>query len=141
MCKGVGRAVQARVAVLRCVHTQVCTHTHTHPHTHTHTHTHTDANATVAVPNSLGPGELLVRYGTPEQQQYFLPRLASGQLIPCFGLTGVCVRARVSSGQLIPCFGLAGVSVPACVRAWEVRVTVRASCVSCVAWACVRVHV
>ena len=47
-----------------------------------------DANATVAVPNSLGPGELLVRYGTPEQQQYFLPRLASGQLIPCFGLTG-----------------------------------------------------
>ncbi len=48
-----------------------------------------DANATVAVPNSLGPGELLVRYGTPEQQKYFLPRLADGTLIPCFGLTGV----------------------------------------------------
>mmetsp|Transcript_42183 Transcript_42183/g.71714 ORF Transcript_42183/g.71714 Transcript_42183/m.71714 type:complete len:814 (-) Transcript_42183:341-2782(-) len=47
-----------------------------------------DANATIAVPNSLGPGELLARYGTPEQQAYFLPRLASGQLIPCFGLTG-----------------------------------------------------
>lgn len=47
-----------------------------------------DANATVAVPNSLGPGELLVRYGTPDQQSYFLPRLASGELIPCFGLTG-----------------------------------------------------
>ena len=47
-----------------------------------------DANATVAVPNSLGPGELLVRYGTPEQQGYFLPRLADGTLIPCFGLTG-----------------------------------------------------
>ena len=47
-----------------------------------------DANATVAVPNSLGPGELLVRYGTPEQQHYFLPRLADGTLIPCFGLTG-----------------------------------------------------
>jgi len=46
-----------------------------------------DANATVAVPNSLGPGELLVRYGTDEQKSYFLPRLASGQLIPCFGLT------------------------------------------------------
>jgi acyl-CoA dehydrogenase len=44
--------------------------------------------ATVAVPNSLGPGELLVRYGTQEQQKYFLPKLASGQLIPCFGLTG-----------------------------------------------------
>lgn len=47
-----------------------------------------DANATVAVPNSLGPGELLVRYGTPSQQEYFLPRLADGTLIPCFGLTG-----------------------------------------------------
>ena len=47
-----------------------------------------DANATVAVPNSLGPGELLVRYGTSEQKEYFLPRLANGTLIPCFGLTG-----------------------------------------------------
>jgi acyl-CoA dehydrogenase len=47
-----------------------------------------DANATVAVPNSLGPGELLVRYGTPAQKEYFLPRLADGTLIPCFGLTG-----------------------------------------------------
>ena len=47
-----------------------------------------DANATVAVPNSLGPGELLVRYGTDEQRGYFLPRLADGTLIPCFGLTG-----------------------------------------------------
>ena len=47
-----------------------------------------DANATVAVPNSLGPGELLVRYGTAAQQAYFLPRLADGTLIPCFGLTG-----------------------------------------------------
>jgi len=48
----------------------------------------TDANATVAVPNSLGPGELLARYGTKEQKEYFLPRLADGTLIPCFGLTG-----------------------------------------------------
>jgi len=47
-----------------------------------------DANATVAVPNSLGPGELLARYGTLEQKEYFLPRLANGTLIPCFGLTG-----------------------------------------------------
>jgi acyl-CoA dehydrogenase len=47
-----------------------------------------DANATVAVPNSLGPGELLARYGTPNQKEYFLPRLADGTLIPCFGLTG-----------------------------------------------------
>ncbi len=45
------------------------------------------ASATVSVPNSLGPGELLLRYGTDEQKDYFLPRLASGELIPCFGLT------------------------------------------------------
>lgn len=45
------------------------------------------AAATITVPNSLGPGELLMRYGTEEQKNYFLPRLASGDLIPCFGLT------------------------------------------------------
>lgn len=45
------------------------------------------ASATITVPNSLGPGELLMRYGTEEQKDYFLPRLASGDLIPCFGLT------------------------------------------------------
>jgi alkylation response protein AidB-like acyl-CoA dehydrogenase len=42
---------------------------------------------TVMVPNSLGPGELLMHYGTSEQQQYWLPRLANGQDIPCFALT------------------------------------------------------
>jgi alkylation response protein AidB-like acyl-CoA dehydrogenase len=47
----------------------------------------TAASATVSVPNSLGPGELLLRYGTEEQKDYFLPRLANGDLIPCFGLT------------------------------------------------------
>lgn len=40
------------------------------------------------VPNSLGPAELLLRYGTEEQKNYYLPRLATGQEIPCFGLTG-----------------------------------------------------
>jgi alkylation response protein AidB-like acyl-CoA dehydrogenase len=40
------------------------------------------------VPNSLGPGELLQHYGTNEQQNKYLPKLASGELIPCFGLTG-----------------------------------------------------
>jgi acyl-CoA dehydrogenase len=39
------------------------------------------------VPNSLGPGELLHRFGTREQQDYWLPRLAEGTEIPCFGLT------------------------------------------------------
>jgi acyl-CoA dehydrogenase len=43
---------------------------------------------TVMVPNSLGPGELLMHYGTTEQKQYFLPRLARGEEIPAFALTG-----------------------------------------------------
>jgi acyl-CoA dehydrogenase len=40
------------------------------------------------VPNSLGPGELLQHYGTEEQKRRYLPGLATGELIPCFGLTG-----------------------------------------------------
>jgi acyl-CoA dehydrogenase len=44
--------------------------------------------STVAVPNSLGPGELLLHYGTEEQREYYLPRLARGEEVPCFGLTG-----------------------------------------------------
>ncbi|MCH8491666.1 MAG: acyl-CoA dehydrogenase FadE [Idiomarina sp.] len=43
--------------------------------------------STVGVPNSLGPGELLQHYGTKEQQDYYLPRLATGEDIPCFALT------------------------------------------------------
>ncbi|WP_151838341.1 acyl-CoA dehydrogenase [Acinetobacter ursingii] len=39
------------------------------------------------VPNSLGPGELLMHYGTDEQKQRYLPGLAAGTEIPCFGLT------------------------------------------------------
>jgi len=46
------------------------------------------AAVTVMVPNSLGPGELLLHYGTEEQKKYYLPRLAKGDEIPCFGLTG-----------------------------------------------------
>ncbi|NVD06351.1 acyl-CoA dehydrogenase [Vibrio sp. JPW-9-11-11] len=42
----------------------------------------------VMVPNSLGPGELLSHYGTQEQKDYWLPRLANGTDIPCFALTG-----------------------------------------------------
>ena len=45
------------------------------------------AGVTVMVPNSLGPGELLAHYGTEEQKAYYLPRLASGEDIPCFALT------------------------------------------------------
>lgn len=43
---------------------------------------------TVSVPNSLGPAELLLHYGTDEQKNYYLPRLARGDEIPCFALTG-----------------------------------------------------
>jgi len=42
----------------------------------------------VMVPNSLGPGELLIHYGTEEQKDKYLPGLANGKYIPCFGLTG-----------------------------------------------------
>ncbi|WP_111495999.1 acyl-CoA dehydrogenase [Marinobacter bohaiensis] len=45
------------------------------------------AAVTVMVPNSLGPGELLMHYGTDEQKQHYLPRLAKGEEIPCFALT------------------------------------------------------
>ncbi|HEX3843798.1 MAG TPA: acyl-CoA dehydrogenase [Steroidobacteraceae bacterium] len=44
--------------------------------------------STVAVPNSLGPAELLNHYGTEEQKDHYLPRLARGEEVPCFALTG-----------------------------------------------------
>ncbi len=46
------------------------------------------AAVTVMVPNSLGPAKLLLAYGTEEQKSYYLPRLAKGEEIPCFALTG-----------------------------------------------------
>lgn len=45
------------------------------------------AGVTVMVPNSLGPGELLMQFGTDDQRHYWLPRLADGREIPAFGLT------------------------------------------------------
>lgn len=44
-------------------------------------------SAMVVIPNSLGAAELLGHYGTDEQKQYYLPKLANGEFIPCFGLT------------------------------------------------------
>jgi len=46
------------------------------------------AAVTIMVPNSLGPAELLMHYGTQEQKEHYLPRLAKGQEVPCFALTG-----------------------------------------------------
>ena len=45
------------------------------------------AGVTVMVPNSLGPAELLLHYGTQDQKDHYLPRLARGEEIPCFALT------------------------------------------------------
>ncbi|MEM6574113.1 MAG: acyl-CoA dehydrogenase, partial [Pseudomonadota bacterium] len=53
--------------------------------------------STVSVPNSLGPAELLLHYGTEEQKNYYLPRLAKGEEVPCFGLTGPTAGSDATS--------------------------------------------
>ena len=58
---------------------------------------------TVMVPNSLGPGELLLHYGTDEQKRHYLPRLAQGLEIPCFALTN---PQAGSDAAAIPDFGV-----------------------------------
>ncbi|GLS84491.1 acyl-CoA dehydrogenase FadE [Paraferrimonas haliotis] len=60
-------------------------------------------SSTVGVPNSLGPGELLQHYGTAEQQNYYLPRLAKGEEVPCFALTS---PEAGSDAGAIPDFGV-----------------------------------
>ena len=57
------------------------------------------AAVTVMVPNSLGPGELLMRYGTDAQRKHYLPRLAKGLDIPCFALTEPNAGSDAASGQ------------------------------------------
>ena len=59
------------------------------------------------VPNSLGPGELLLKYGTEEQKQHYLPRLAKGKEIPCFGLTSTVAGSDAGSlvDNGIVCYG------------------------------------
>jgi len=60
---------------------------------------------TVMVPNSLGPAELLLHYGTEEQKDHYLPRLASAEEIPCFALTepgaGSDAGAMTSNGVIV----------------------------------------
>ena len=63
----------------------------------------TVVSSTVGVPNSLGPGELLMHYGTAEQKTHYLPRLADGREIPCFGLTGPFAGSDATS---IPDYGI-----------------------------------
>lgn len=66
------------------------------------------AGVTVMVPNSLGPAELLLHYGTKEQKDHYLPRLARGEEVPCFALTeagaGSDAGAMTSSG--VVCRGM-----------------------------------
>src|SRR5215470_15924068 len=69
-------------------------------------------SSTVAVPNSLGPAELLNHYGTEEQKNYYLPRLARGEEVPCFALTGP--RAGSDAGS-IPDSGIV------CKGSWQGR--------------------
>jgi acyl-CoA dehydrogenase len=66
----------------------------------------------VMVPNSLGPAELLLHYGTEEQKNLYLPRLAKGLEIPCFGLTNPHAG---SDAAAIPDFGVV------CKGMWEGR--------------------
>src|SRR5688572_15305801 len=61
------------------------------------------AAISVMVPNSLGPGELLLHYGTDEQKNHYLPRLAKGLEVPCFALTSPEAGSDAAS---IPDFGV-----------------------------------
>ncbi|HVF63485.1 MAG TPA: acyl-CoA dehydrogenase [Casimicrobiaceae bacterium] len=61
------------------------------------------AAVSVLVPNSLGPGELLLRYGTEAQKRHYLPRLAKGLDIPCFALTNPYAGSDAAS---IPDYGI-----------------------------------
>jgi acyl-CoA dehydrogenase len=65
------------------------------------------AAVTVMVPNSLGPAELLHRYGTDEQRHHYLPRLAKGQEIPCFALTAPEAGSDAASipDRAVVCYG------------------------------------
>lgn len=56
----------------------------------------------VMVPNSLGPAELLLHYGNQRQKNYFLPKLANGEMLPCFGLTSAWSGSDAAS---MPCRG------------------------------------
>src|SRR6185503_9444203 len=70
------------------------------------------AAISVMVPNSLGPGELLLHYGTDQQKNHYLPRLAKGQEVPCFALTSPEAGSDAAS---IPDFGVV------CKGTWQGR--------------------
>ncbi len=59
------------------------------------------AAITVMVPNSLGPGELLLHYGTEKQKKHYLPRLATGKDVPCFALTEPGAGSDAANGSSV----------------------------------------
>ena len=67
------------------------------------------------VPNSLGPGELLTHYGTEEQKNKYLPGLAKGEYIPCFGLTGPNngsdATGNIDKGEIIEVDGIKKIKI------------------------------
>jgi len=69
----------------------------------------------VMVPNSLGPGELLLNYGTLEQKEKYLHNLAKGKIVPCFGLTGPSSGSDAASmpdiGTVVVKDGIKGIEV------------------------------
>ncbi|HYY15289.1 MAG TPA: acyl-CoA dehydrogenase family protein, partial [Gammaproteobacteria bacterium] len=82
------------------------------------------AAVTVMVPNSLGPAELLLHYGTETQKNYYLPRLADGRELPCFALTGPFAGSDASSipDRGVVCYGeYAGKQVLGIRVTWEKR--------------------
>jgi acyl-CoA dehydrogenase len=72
-------------------------------------------SSTIAVPNSLGPAELLLHYGTEAQKNHYLPRLARGDDVPCFALTGPRAGSDAAS---IPDTGMI------CKGQWQGRETI-----------------
>ena len=69
----------------------------------------------VMVPNSLGPGELLYHYGTEEQKNNYLPKLADGSYVPCFGLTtensGSDAASMYDEGYVVKRDGVLGICI------------------------------
>ena len=67
------------------------------------------------VPNSLGPGELLTHYGSEEQKNKYLPGLANGEYIPCFGLTGPNngsdATGSIDKGEIIEVNGIKKIKI------------------------------
>ena len=82
------------------------------------------AAVTVMVPNSLGPAELLLHYGTENQKNYYLPLLADGRELPCFALTSPFAGSDASSipDRGVVCYGeYAGKQVLGIRVTWEKR--------------------